>query len=175
MQDQIKLAIEGKEEIITKKGILVMDLIKILGEVENVIAATINGEVVELSYRINEDANVNLIKIHEKVGGKIYRAGLQFVYIVALKELFGDSASVRIKHSIDKSIYTTVNAKITQGDVNKIKKKMQELIDLDINIQKITIPRKKAIEYFEENNEPEKVQAYNQISNDYVTFYELLG
>lgn len=175
MQDQVKLKIEGKEEIITNKGILVMDLIKILGEAESVIAATINGEVVELSHRINEDANVNLIKIHENAGSKIYRAGLQFVYIVALKELFGENANVRIKHSIDKSIYTTVDGKITQSDVNKIKKKMQELIDLDINIQKITIPRKKAIEYFEENNEPEKVMAYNQISNDYVTFYELLG
>lgn len=175
MPDQIKLKLENKKEIFTKKGILVMDLIKILGEADNVIAATINGEVVELSYRISEDANVNLIKIYDKVGGEIYRAGLQFVYIVALKEIFGESASVRINHSIDKAIYTTVNAKITQSDVNKIKKKMQELIDLDINIQKMTVPRKKAIEYFEENNEVEKVQAYKQISNDYVTLYELLG
>lgn len=175
MQEQVKVTIDNKEEIITKKGTLIMDLIKILGESENVIAATVNGEVVELSHRINEDSNLSFIKIHEKVGGKIYRAGLQFVYIVALKELFGEKASVRIKHSIDKAIYTNVNAKITQADVNKIKNKMKELIDLDISIQKISIPRKKAIEYFEENGELEKVELYNQISNDYVTFYELLG
>ncbi len=175
MQDQIKLIINGKEEIITKRGILVIDLIKILGEIEDVIAASINGEIVELSYRISEDANINFIKINDKVGGKIYRAGLQFVYIVAIKELFGEKVDVRIKHSLDKGIYTTINGKITESDVIKIKKKMKELIELDINIQKISIPRKKAIEYFAENKEFEKVELYNQISNDYVTFYELLG
>ena len=175
MQDQIKIKIDNGEEIITKRGILISDLIKILGISNDVIAATVNGEIVELSHIIDENSDITFIKIYDKVGGKIYRAGLQFVYIVALKELFGEKIDVRIKHSLDKAIYTTLNGKITSNDVTKIKKKMKEIIDLDINIGKISISRKKALEYFQKNRENEKVELYNQISNDHVTFYELLG
>lgn len=175
MSDQIKLKIDDGKEIIVKKDIIVSDLIKILGTSSDIIAASIDGEIVELSHKITEDAEINFIKISDKVGGKIYRAGLQFVYIVAIKELFGEKVVVRIKHSLDKAIYTTVNGKITKEDVIKIKKKMKEIIDLDINIQKTAIPKKKAIEYFKKNGELEKIDLYNQISNDYVIFYELLG
>ncbi len=175
MKEQIKLNVEGKDEIVTKKGIIIADLVKMLGEKKNVIAASVNGEIVELSSKINEDANINFIKTTDSIGSKIYRLGLQFVFIVALKEIYGEKVDARIKHSIDKAIYTTVNEKLTQKDVNKIKNKMKELITLDKTIERVTLPRKKAIEYFELNKELEKVELYNQISNDFVTVYELSG
>lgn len=175
MSDQIKLKIDNEKEIIVRKGIIINDLIKIIGTSDDVIAANIDGDIVELSYKIMEDANISFIKISDKVGGKIYRAGLQFVYLVAIKELFGDKVIVRIKHSLDKAIYTTVNGTITKEEVQKIKKKMKEIIELDINIHKTAIPKTKATEYFQKNGEIEKIELYNQISNEYVTFYELLG
>lgn len=175
MQDQIKLVIENGKEIVVKKGIFIKDLIKILGMVDDVIAATVNDEIAELSSRITEPSSVSFIRISDKVGGKMYRAGLQFVYIVALKELFGEKADVNIKHSIDKAIYTTVNGKITESDVLKIKNKMKEIIDLDISIQRSSTLRKKVIEYFKKNGELEKAKLYSQMSSDYVSLYELMG
>lgn len=175
MHGQIKILINKSREIICRKGITVNELLQIIGSKEDIIAASINGDIVELSYVIEEDSELEFIHIHDKVGGKIYRAGLQFVYIVALKELYGDKVDVRIKHSLDKAIYTTINGKLTARDVNNIKKKMQQIIDLDVEIKKIAVPKKKAIEYFENNKEDEKVELYRQISNNYVTFYELLG
>lgn len=175
MHGQIKLLIDKKREIICRKGITVNELLQIIGSKEDIIAASINGDIVELSYVIEEDSELEFIHIYDKVGGKIYRAGLQFVYIVALKELYGDKVDVRIKHSLDKAIYTTINGKLTAKDVNNIKKRMQQIIDLDVEIKKIAVSKKKAIEYFEKNKENEKVELYKQISNNYVTFYELLG
>ena len=175
MYGQVKIKIDKEREIICKKGITVNELLQIIGNGEDIIAASIDGDIVELSYEIDEDCNLDLIHIYDKVGGKIYRAGLQFVYIVALKELYGDKVDVRIKHSLDKAIYTTVNGKLTAKDVNNIKKKMKEIIDLDVEIKKMAVPKKKAIEYFTKNKEEEKVKLYKQISNNYVTFYELLG
>ena len=175
MQGQIKILLNKEREIICKKGVTVKELIQILGADSDIIAASLNGEIVELSCQINEDSDLEFIHIYDKVGGKIYRAGLQFVYIVAIKELYGNAVDVRIKHSLDKAIYTTVNGKLTSKDVKSIKRKMQEIIDLDIEIKKTLVRKKKAIEYFEKIKEKEKVKLYNQISNSYVTFYELLG
>ena len=175
MQGQVKILLNKEREIICKKGVTVKELIQILGAGSDIIAASLNGEIVELSHKIDEDADLEFIHIHNKVGGKIYRAGLQFVYIVAIKELYGNSVDVRIKHSLDKAIYTTVNGRLTSKDVKNIKNKMQEIIDLDIEIKKTLVSKKKAIEYFGNLKEKEKVKLYNQISNNYVTFYELLG
>lgn len=175
MYGQVKVLIDKKREIICKKGVTINELLQIIGNGDDIIAASIDGDIVELSYEINEDCNLDLIHIYDKVGGKIYRAGLQFVYIVALKELYGDKVDVRIKHSLDKGIYTTVNGKLTAKDVTIIKKKMKEIIDLDVEIKKVIVSKKKAIEYSKKNKEEEKVKLYNQISNNYVTFYELLG
>lgn len=175
MQGQVKVLINGNREIICKKGTSVNELLEILDNKEDIIAASIDGDIVELSYVIEDDCSLDLIHIYDKVGGKIYRSGLQFVYIVAVKELYGNKVDVRIKHSLDKAIYTTINAKLTSKDVNNIKKKMQEIIDLDIEFKKKLISKKKALEYFKKNKEMEKVNLYNQISNNYVTFYELLG
>ena len=175
MQDQIKITLNKEREIICKKGITVKELIDISRSDDEIIAASVDGEIVELSYQINDDVDLEFIHIYDKVGGKIYRAGLQFVYIVAIKELYGDSVDIRIKHSLDKAIYTTVNAKLTAKDVKKIKYKMQEIIDLDVEIKKSLIPKRKAVDYFTKKGEIEKVNLYNQISNSHVTFYELLG
>ena len=175
MQDQIKITLNKEREIICKKGITVKELIDISRSEDDIIAASVDGDIVELSYQINDDADLEFVHIYDKVGGKIYRAGLQFVYIVAIKELYGESVDVRIKHSLDKAIYTTVNAKLTAKDVKKIKNKMQEIIDLDVEIKKSLVSKRKAIDYFTKKGEKEKVDLYNQISNSYVTFYELLG
>ena len=175
MHDQIKVVLDKKREIICKKGTTVKELLEISGSDEDIIAASVDGEIVELSYELNDNCKLEFIRMYDKVGGKIYRAGLQFVYIVAVKELYGDKVDVCIKHSLDKAIYTTINAKLTAKDVNNIKKKMQEIIDLDIEIKKSLVSKRKAIDYFKKHGEPEKVNLYHQISNSYVTFYELLG
>ncbi len=177
MKDKVIITIEGsKKKIVIQEGMTIHDVLNEEGGYEDVIAATINGDVVELSTVLKDDTSLKLIHIYDGIGKKIYTNGLKYVYIIAIKELFGKNVNLKIKHSIDKGIYSELKIKdMNKAAVSKIKKKMEEIVQKDLPIERISTSRKSAIEYFEENKEYEKVENYKQISNSFVSMYELIG
>lgn len=177
MKDSIIITLkESSEKIVSREGITIYEFLKCQGNYEDVIAATLDGDVVELNTILKKDVELGFIKFSERSGTKIYRNGLKYVYITAIKELFGKNVNLRLKHSLDKGIYSELDLgkNLTEAIVNKIKEKMKELINRDIPIEKISTTRRSAIEYFSESGELEKVENYKQISNGYVSMYEFL-
>lgn len=174
MKDNIIIDINENEKVISKVGESLENLLINKNLNNNVIAALINNEVVPLSYILKDDTKVELIKVSDRIGSKIYRNGLKFLYIVAIKELFGSNTIVRLNHSLDKGIYTRIDLDVTEKIVEDIKAKMKDLVQRNLKIEKITTTRKEAIKYFESINEFEKSEKYKQLPDEVVTLYELL-
>jgi uridine kinase len=177
MKNDVKLTFEDGSSLMVRNGSEISDIIKTLNISEDIIAVNINGHICESNTRIKEDSKIKFVDIMSKPGRMIYRSGLKFVYIVAIKELFGNNTLVKIEHSLDKGMYTELelNMPITQDIVNKIKDKMKEIVNRDININKITALRTDVIEYYKSIKEDEKVMSYTQMTNEFVTMYELLN
>ncbi len=173
MKENIIIDIEGKDKIIFGSGGTIEDLIKKVDAGPNIIAALINNEIVELSYVLKDDTKVKFIDYTDRMGAKIYRNGLKFLYVVAIKELYGTNTKVELKHSLDKGIYTRLDFSVDEKVVNEIKEKMLELVHKDLKIEKVTTSRKEAIKYFESLKQTEKVEMYKQITSDVVTLYSL--
>ena len=175
MKENIKININNEKIVVIKEGQSILELIKYINEDENsIIAGLINNEVVELSYILKEDTTIEFIRISDRIGAKIYRSGLKYIYITAIKELYGINTKVELKHSLDKGIYTKLNIETNQMVLNDIKNKMLELVNRNLKFEKITTSRKEAIKYFESINENEKALNYKQMTNDTVTLYGLL-
>ena len=137
-----------KEELTSKLEVLLLP--KDENDDKNIIMELrINGKAVPSNYEISNDALVQNITISSRIGRKIYIKGLEFVYLLAVQELYGDYTKVSIKHSLDKAIYTELN--LTKGidgnDVAAIKKQMKKIIDKDYEINKISASREDIIEY----------------------------
>lgn len=175
MNNEIKLTLENGNIINTYRGILVRDILKMLRNEADVIALRVNGSAVSADFEINDDADIKFVNISDRIGAKIYMKGLCYVYIKAIKDLFGNKASVNIKHSLDRAIYTEidVNKPIDKSIVNSIKDRMKSLILMDLPIKKIDVSRKDAIEYVKAKKESEKVLNYTYMTSDTVTMYEL--
>lgn len=173
VKENIIIDIEGTEKVIFGSGGTIEDLIKKIGESPNTIGALINNEIVELSYTLKEDTKIKFITTKDRMGAKIYRSGLKFLYIVAVKELYGMNTKVELKHSLDKGIYTRINIEVTDQIINDIKTKMTELVNKDLKIEKVTTSRKEAIKYFESLKQTEKVEMYKQMTSEVVTLYSL--
>lgn len=173
MKENIIIDIIGKDKVIFKEGGTLEDLLKKIDAPKNIIGALINNEIVELSYVLKEDTKIKFIDTTNRMGAKIYRNGLKFLYITAIKELFGSNTKVELKHSLDKGIYTRVDLDLTEKIINDIKAKMQDLVKKDLKIEKVTTSRKEAIKYFESIKEVEKVEMYKQMTTDVVTLYSL--
>lgn len=175
LTDELIIEIEGYGNIVVHKDTTLYDLIKRLNKTDDIIACSINNEIVELSYKLKEDTKLKLISIKDRMGAKIYRSGLKFIYITAIKELFGINTDVKLLHSLDKGIYTRIDLDLTVDIVKDIKAKMEELVSRDLRFEKITTSRKEAIKYFNEVKEKEKSSMYKQMTGDALTLYNLLN
>lgn len=175
MTNELIIEIEGYGNIVVHKDTTLYDLIKRLNKTDEIIACSINNEIVELSYKLKEDTKIKLISIKDRMGAKIYRSGLKFIYITAIKELFGINTDVKLLHSLDKGIYTRIDLDLTVDIVKDIKAKMEELVSRDLRFEKITTSRKEAIKYFNEVKEKEKSSMYKQMTGDALTLYNLLN
>lgn len=175
MTNELIIEIEGYGNIVVHKDTTLYDLIKRLNKIDDIIACSINNEIVELSYKLKEDTKIKLISIKDRMGAKIYRSGLKFIYITAIKELFGINTDVKLLHSLDKGIYTRIDLDLTVDIVKDIKAKMEELVSRDLRFEKITTSRKEAIKYFNEVKEKEKSSMYKQMTGDALTLYNLLN
>ncbi len=171
----IKLTLENGETLKVEKGTTVRELIKQLN-MNNLIAIRINGVAVDADYEIDNDAYVNFITTNDRTGRKIYTKGLEYVYITAVNELYGGDSVVEMKHSLDKFIYTeiTMKKRIDSTVIEKIKNKMKEIIDADEPIKNVSVSRKDAYDYSENNSEYEKCLNYTYLTNESVTMYELM-
>ena len=127
MNNDIIVDIENVGSVVLKEGTSIEEIINKQNLENEIIAASINGEVVELDYKLYEDTKIKLIDLKNINGARIYRSGLKFLYITAVKELFGSGTNVELKHSLDKGIYTKinidVNEKITTLKISKNMKK----------------------------------------------------
>ena len=87
MKNDIKLIFEDGQEMLLSRGVTVREVLKLLGN-DQIIALRVNGNAQNADYEIMEDAYINFITITDRTGRKIYTKGLQYVYIMAIKELY---------------------------------------------------------------------------------------
>ena len=172
--DKLKIEFEDGRKIQVDYGTKVKDLLKDINN-NDVIALRINGAAVPANYELTEDAKINYIYINDRNGKKIYISGLKYVYIKAIKDILGPKTVINIKHSLDKGLYTTIEGKdkIEKSFVEQIKKRMNEIIEANMDFNAINVSRDDAIDFVSDNNEYEKVLNYTYMINDSVTMYEL--
>mgnify|MGYP003295201826 CR=1 FL=1 len=87
MKNEVKLVFEDSKIIEVPYGTTVRDVITELAD-EQVIALKINGNLVSADQEITEDVFVNYIRITDRIGRTIYMKGLEYLYLVAIKDLY---------------------------------------------------------------------------------------
>ncbi len=174
MKKDIKLIFEDGSEMDVHYGTTVREVLKEIND-DNIMALRINGQAVSSDYEITEDGFVNYIVVSDRLGQKIYINGLKYMYILAIKELFGSKAIVNIKHSLDKGLYTEIESrkKFDSSILPILKKKMKELCARNLDFKSVNVSRDDAFDYVSELGETEKALNYAYMTNDSVTMYEL--
>jgi len=164
--------------IMAKRGITFYNLIldNYNDKVKDVAICKLNGEYYELTEIIEDDGEVELIGFDTELGIKIYTRTLQFIFIKVALELFPES-KITIEHAISKAVYGEVHKEIplNKDDVNKIKKRMQEMIDNDVKINSIIASKEDAIEIFRSYKMDDKVNLLKYCNIKDVQLYELEG
>lgn len=174
MKKDIKLIFEDSKVLDVFRGVTVRDVLRDLDD-ENIIALKVNGHILNADAEIMEDSYISYIRVDDRIGKKIYTKGLEHVYIKAVFNIFGDNASVRVKHSIDQALYTEIDTKevIDSNVVKNIKNEMKRICNRDLPFRTINVLKEDLTEYAISKGEDEKVLNYRFITNDSLTMYEL--
>lgn len=143
---------------------------------KEIVGVKVNNELFSLSDVANNSAAITFIDINDLTGNKMYKCGVEFLFEVALKEVF-PNLDITYQHSVPKGFLGEVigDKNITQEDLTKIKSIMAKIVAEDKVFRKLNVKKKEAIEFYKKINQLEKAENINNISDKVVTLYELNG
>lgn len=139
-----------KQEFEIYKKMKVKELLK--EEIQNniyiVVGCKINNEYQNLEFELNQDCKVELLDTSTKEGMKIYRKSLLFVMGMAFEELYPE-ALITVNYQLYNSMFCEIdNMEVTKEIMQNVYNKMKEIIDENLPIQKRTMTRQKAEEFY---------------------------
>lgn len=168
------MQIRYKEQILDiKKGTKVIDLLKqeIFSNKNNTMACKFNNEVKSLNYEIEKDGSIELLDMKSKDGMKIYRRGLVYIVSKAIEEMY-PNALVTVNFQLSNSILCEIeNMEITNEMITNINKKVQEIIDKDLKIEKKLMNKDEAIEFYKKHNTLKGKLQLESNSKDCIALY----
>ena len=141
-----------------------------------IVAAIVDGSLRELTYVVDGDSNVEFLDMSSEIGMKIYIRSLIFLFVKACYDVFPD-CKVHVEHSLGDGLYCEVvrNEPLSEDDVESIEKRMRQLVERDIPIQKYKMPLKEAIAMFKESGMEDKVRVLKYRKSDFINIYEIDG
>ncbi|MFW5736303.1 MAG: nucleoside kinase, partial [Halanaerobium sp.] len=148
----MNINIDGEKlKIIEKSSIKSIIEESKIEEKKDVMAVILDNEICDLTAEIDRDAKIKTVKINSELGNRIYRRSLYLVLAKAVYELFPKSI-LKIEISISNGIYCELENKssLSKSDLNKIKKRMQEIISADQKIEKHKLNKKEVLKITKE-------------------------
>lgn len=164
----IKVVVQGQERVVEPgltAGVLLSD--------ERALAARVNGRLVDLSFKVVEDAILEPIYFESREGRDIFWHSASHLMAQAVKQLYPE-AKVTIGPAVPEGFYYDfdVPQPFTEKDLEKIEARMRELAAQKIPIVHKYLPRDEALKLFSERNETYKLEIINELPDEQISVYE---
>ena len=144
-----------------------------------VVSAKVNNVSQGLKFRVFQNRDVEFLDASEGSGHRVYVRSLSFVLYKATQDVFPGS-KLFIEHSLCRGYYCNFKKKpsqkeqapLTDDDVARIRRRMQEIIALDMPFRRTEATNDEAIRVFTDRGFADKVkllETSGQIYSDYYT------
>jgi len=158
------------------EGTTALDVAKSISEglARVVLAASINGEVRDLSRPITSDSTIVFHKWDDKEGKQTYWHSSAHLLAEALEALY-PGTKFGIGPAIDNGFYYDVDTGdrvLTPADFSKIEQKMLELARTKSEYKRTEVSKADAIKYFTEKNDEYKLELIDGLEDGQITFYQ---
>ena len=141
-----------------------------------VISAKVNNASQGLKFRLFQNRDVEFLDARAGSGHRVYVRSLSFVLYKATQDVFPGS-KLFIEHSLCRGYYCNFKKKsgdsISDSDVEHIKHRMQEIIDLDMPFRRTEATNEEAIRVFAERGFSDKVKLLETSGHIYSDYYTL--
>ncbi len=151
------------------QAITVMEVAQSIGAglAKATLAGKVNQQLVDASYLITADADLQIITAKDAEGIDVIRHSTAHLLAQAVKQLF-PTAQVTIGPVIDNGFYYDFSYQrpFTPDDLVVIEKRMEQLVAEDIAIQRSLLARDEAVQFFKNLGENYKAEIIASIPAD---------
>lgn len=139
---------------------------------DDVVAARIDGKVVDLSAKIEKDASVRPATLDSDEGREVFRHSASHVLASAVKKLHPE-AKLAIGPPIEDGFYYDfdVAEPFTPEDLERFEQVMHEIVAADMPFEREEVPIDTARKMFKKMGETYKVELLDEIEDKTVTIY----
>ena len=144
------------------------------GLARNVLAAKLNGKVVDASLPINEDADFQLLTWNDTDGKSTFWHSSAHLLAEAIEALY-PGTKFGIGPAIETGFYYDIDMgekTLSQDDFKKIEEKVLELARQKNEYQRTSVSKEDAIKYFEAKGDEYKLELLEGLQDGSITFYQ---
>ncbi|MGZ4955421.1 MAG: threonine--tRNA ligase [Methylobacter sp.] len=161
------------------QAVTVMDVASSIGSglAKATLAGKVNGNLVDASALIDQDATLQLITAKDEDGISVIRHSTAHLLAQAVKQLF-PSAQVTIGPVIENGFFYDFSYErpFTPEDLSAIEKKMEQLAVEDYPVHRSVLSRDEAVKFFRDLGETYKAEIIESIpANEDLSLYEQGG
>lgn len=178
--EMIQLTIQGQTRSYPK-GIVLREVAKEVKEQYpyDIILASVDGRLRELTKCLTSDAQVEFLTVGDGAGHKTYERGL---ILLMLKAFYQEAGRNNIKHlrvesTIGSGIFCLLEGETapTKETLDRVKKRMQQMVENDIPLEKKSVDTEEAIALFEQYHMYDKSRLFQYRRVSKANIYNLDG
>lgn len=138
------------------------------------VAAKVDGKVVSLTDKIEEDYALEILTFADEEGREVYRHTCSHVLAQAVKSVY-PTCKLAIGPAIANGFYYDFDFKspISQADLDKIEAEMKKIIKADFPLERFELPREEAVKLMQKYKETYKVELIRELpEGEVISFYK---
>ncbi|MEJ5240789.1 MAG: nucleoside kinase [Anaerolineales bacterium] len=176
---EVEIHLPDGRTLCAPRGTRLMDFLRPVTEDFGapIVAAVVNGDLRELTYPIQIEAQVRPVTMADADGARIYRRSLTFLLDMAFADLF-PQASLTVDHSITSGGYycqVSGRSPLSPEELQALETHMRHLVEEDLPFERLEIPLSDAVAYFQEQGAQDKLRLLAHRTKDYLTVYRFRG
>lgn len=142
------------------------------GLARDAVAARIDGELMELTVPLEQDAGLEIITVDSEEGLDILRHSTSHVMACAVNRLY-DDVKFGIGPAIDDGFYYDfdLSENISSEDLEKIEEEMQRIVNEEHRFERMEVSRDEARRIMKEKNQAYKVELIDELDDNAVSLY----
>ncbi len=145
------------------------------GLMRNVLAAKVNGEVIDATRAIIQDAQVQLLTWKDTEGKATFWHSSAHLLAEAIEAIYPNT-KFGIGPAIENGFYYDIELPegklLSQNDFEEIEKKMLELARLKSEYKRTEVSKADALRYFTEKGDEYKLELLEGLADGSITFYQ---
>lgn len=135
---------------------------------EDAVLADCEGDIIDFQTPFPGDTAVKWVPMNTPAAYRAYQRSLIMLLVIAVKEIYGEEADVKVKHTLGSSLYCEFSDLHVpfQKELDLLYKRMKAIVQEGRDISLMTVTKKRAEDFLIKNGRIKDAELLSQINTD---------